>query len=324
MLLMSERSKAALKNSTTTTKAKSKQTTNTPGVIILQWLSYAFWGWLILGLIWLITVILINAIIGDSVNEVVPYAIAASLVLLPIAFVVDLFYRKREPVQKTGGAMVIMVVHAVLFALLAIGALVTTVFTAINLAINVPTSPNGQLVAVLTALSATILFAALFLRILNPLKSKKPSLIFGMSMLAITILLLALAIVGPIAKSINTRQDRLIEQNLPSVKSDIGDYTRANNKLPKSLSDITLSSESKELTDKNLVEYIPDLATQQTYQLCVNYIASKGQPSSRSNSYDYISTYSHLAGRVCYKLNSNINDDFSEKLNKIKSNVHDY
>lgn len=290
----------------------TKQSINTAGVIVLQWLSYAFWGWLAVGLIWLISIILVNAIAGDSVNGVIPYATAATLVLLPIAFVTDLFYRKYEPLKKTGAAMVIMVIHAVLFAILAIGTLVITVFTAINLGIN--TDPHDvETVTMLTALFATILYIVIFLRILNPFKSAKPSLVFGISMLAVALVLLIFAVTGPIIKSISTRQDRLIEANLTSVQTDINNYARSNNSLPKSLTDVDFSQKAKELIDKNLVEYTPDNLNHQRYQLCVTYTATKGQKSSYpDNSSYYLSTYNHPAGRVCYKVNANIKSEFKD------------
>src|SRR5690606_24348193 len=112
-----------------------KQPHNTPGIIILQWLTYAFWGWLIVGLIWLIALVFMNAL-TDSAEDVLgmlPYAIAGTTVVLPIALTWDLFYRKHEPKKKTGGASVIMILPAVIFALPGIGALILAVFMLVNM-----------------------------------------------------------------------------------------------------------------------------------------------------------------------------------------------
>jgi hypothetical protein len=295
---------------------------NTPGVVVLQWLTYAFWGWLILGLIWLVSVILINAILKESVSEVVPYAIAASIVLLPIAFVTDLLYRKHEPVKKTGAAMLIMVIHAVIFALFGIGALITAAFVGLNAAINMGDTINAQIVGFLTAVFAAILYVAAFARTLNPFKSKKPQLIYSFGMLGLSILLLIFAVVGPVIQSVISRNDKLIEQNLISVQRGVNDYISENKALPKSLDDINLTNKgAKELVTKDLVEFVPgttqsttalselSITTTYRYELCVTFASA----SNASNSYyddsmnsddykSYLYVYSHDAGRQCYKL----------------------
>lgn len=306
-------------------KAHVQPQSSSAGIVVLQWLTYAFWGWLILGLIWLMSVILINAIVGTSVNEIVPYAIAASIVLLPLAFVSDLFYRKYEPVKKTGASMVIMVIHAVLFALLGIGSLIIAVFTTLNMAINIDGNVDAQLVTALVAGFATLLYAAAFVRTLSPFKNKRVTLLYGFVMLAITILLLIFAVVGPVIKSLSTRDDRRIETSLPSLQTSIEDYITDNNKLPASLNDITINDDTaRKLVEENKVKYVSEGKTTKQigtyardsfrYQLCVDY---KGPSNSRyggnsgyGSSYvdngggykTYLSTYAHKAGKVCYKL----------------------
>jgi hypothetical protein len=309
----------------------SSVNTNTPGAIILQWLTYAFWGWLVVGLIWLITVILINAILKEAVNTVVPYAIAATVILLPIAFFCDLFYRKHEPSKKVGAAMVIMVIHAVLFALLCIGSLIIAAFTGINMAINLGDGLDSQLVLLLTAIFATVLYAAAFLRTLNPFKSNIVPRAYSIAMLGVTVVLLIAAIAGPIASSIATRDDRKIEESLPTISTAVGNFITRNDKLPASLNDITLNDEqSKSLIKENKVEYIAegtstDITTlnrlrstsgAQTYryQLCVDYAAKKESSSRYGYAYDYdysikkdgyssyVTTSTHGEGRTCYKL----------------------
>lgn len=319
-----------VKKPTEPERPKPVEATETPthssaGVLVLQWLTYAFWGWLILALIWLMGVVLANAILDKPSTDMIPYAIAASIVLLPLAFVTDLFYRKHEPLKKVGGAAIIMVIHTVLFALLGIITLIITIFTALSMATETG-GVDGKLVAIGTTGFATLLYAGAFIRTLNPFKNAKPLFIYSLVMVGLTALLLCLAIVGPFAKSLTTRNDRLIEQNLSSVENGITNYTRENKGLPNSLKDVRLSGEAKQLVDNNLVEYkkeatikaapsssLGSITIEHRYQLCVTYTASNG--SEYASDYqteeeytDYASTSSHEAGKTCYKLKATTYD----------------
>lgn len=303
---------------------------STAGVLVLQWLTYAFWGWLILALVWLATVVLSNAILNEADSGMVPYAIAASIVLLPLAFVTDLFYRKHEPLKKAGGAVIIMVIHTVLFALLGIITLIVTVFTALNIAIDTG-DVNSRMVTLITFAFATVLYASAFLRTLNPFKSRKPLFLYGIVMVVLTALLLIFAVVGPLAKNYATRNDRLIEQNLTSVETSINSYVTKNKKLPNSLNDVAIISQGgKTLVEKGLVEYKKeadvmkmsgtDMTTEHRYQLCVEY-AQPSQYGYESSSYyqsddeysTYVSTSRHDAGKQCYKLQATTYN-FDEKM----------
>lgn len=315
----------------------AEKSQNSPGVIILQWLSYAFWGWLILAIMWLVGIIADSAITGETPEDVIPYAIAATVVLLPIAFLTDFFYRKYEPVKKTGAAMVIMVVHAVLFALLAIGSLITTVFIVLSMLIGSDTDTEGQMIGLWVLATATVLYVLTLLRILNPFKRSAFSLVFGFGMLALTVLLLIWGIVGPTMTSINLRDDRRIESHLNSVQNAVSSYVRENEKLPDNLSQVSFAryqEEGKALVDDGLVRYKNDgvastadeksLAQERRtsifrlthrYQLCVTY-RNKSSDSNRewqtsANLYrdedkdgysSYLLASPHPAGEVCYKL----------------------
>lgn len=300
----------------------NEKPTNSPGIIIMQWLSYAFWGWLILSLIWLMSIILSNAILGDPVYEAVPYAIAASVVLLPIAFVCDFFYRKYEPTKKSGIAMVIMVIHAVIFALLGIGALIIAVFTMVNASITTSGSIDTHLVTIFTSLLATAMYGATFLRTLNPFKSSKPSLIYGLSMLLLTVTLIIFAIAGPLAKSYTSRDDRRIDSALRTADNAITSYVGSNNELPASLDILNFEDDNSTASDvvaDGLIEYIPEGKVEDKsmnsrsihrYQLCANYKSSTIKSGSSSNKEPrqsdeystYLSIKPHAAERVCYKL----------------------
>jgi len=312
---------------------------NSPGVVILQWLTYAFWGWLIVALIWLIGVIVATAQGSAGATESIPYAIAASVVLLPLAFVCDLLYRKHEPVKKSGAAMVIMVIHAVLFALLGIGALITTVFLGLSLVINGNSITSGQVTALATTGAGALLYAGAFVRTLNPIKTKKLAMMYSTAMLVVSIGLLALGVVGPLVQSIASRDDRLIEEHLGTVNSAVNQYIADNQKLPTSLNNVALGSQgAQELVDSNRVEYIPgEPVTKPTinggsnmayrYKLCVTYKAAAQNSSSystqRHNSdavySSFVSVYGHGAGRTCYNLQEVVYDNNKYDYNQTDS-----
>lgn len=303
----------------------------TAGVLVLQWLSYAFWGWLVASLVWLVYVVTATFLASETVEDVAPYALAAVIVLLPIAFVTDLFYRRYEQQKKIGAATVIMIIHAVIFALSSIGFLIAAVFTGIRLLVDVSSSGTEFLiVSIITLLSAAVLFAITFFRTLNPLKGKKIGIIYSFTVLGVSIALIIAAIAGPIAQSIAARDDKRIEQSLRDVKITIDSYARENEELPDSIESLDYSDEqARGLVEDGLVTYKKDenvsstfkievnpstgsytkaqLLRMMRYQLCVTY---KLADSSSSRSYSRLSggystsllTYGHPAGEVCYKL----------------------
>lgn len=311
---------------TTKTASDKIESRSSAGVIVLQWLSYAFWGWLILALIWLVSITLTNAITGVAVEDLVPYAMAAAIVLLPIAFVTDLFYRKHEPRKKEGAATVIMVIHAVLFALLGIGSLIITVFIGLSMIIGSGGQSDAQTISLLTAAFAATMYILAFVRVLNPLKISKVAFFYGVGMLVLTIVLLVLGTVGPMVKSISLRDDRRIEKNLSYVESGVSDYIRDNKKLPDSLNDVDYSqTDAKALVNDGLVKYKKEQSvstdsqissisnrTEFRYQLCVTYKQESSQKRYNYSSNDYssyLSTSGHDAGEVCYKLKTLVYGD---------------
>lgn len=312
---------ATKKPTSTPTTATLTPRSSTAGTLVLQWLTYAFWGWFIGALTWLIGVLLTNALLGEAVNTILPYAIAATVVLFPLAFVCDFFYRKHEPLRKAGAAMVIMLIHAVIFALIAIGSLIVAVFTGLNSIINATDdSASVTGVVVYTAASTAVLFGLAFLRTLNPFKQKRGATVYALGMLGLTIALLIATIAGPVVQSFNTRNDRIIEESLSSIHYGVQNYVFVNDRLPASLNDIKVSSEKAEqVIADGAVEYINDgpaalesnpEITSHRYQLCVEYdYESKGERyESNYADFDvaeyktYPSATPHEAGRVCYKL----------------------
>jgi len=297
---------------------------NSPGLITLQWLTYAFWGWTAIAILWIAITVTTYYINSSDVLGIIPYSIAAILVLLPISIVCDLFYMKKEPIKKTGAASVIMIIHAVIFALFGVGSLVTIVLNLVTILID-----GNRAITQTFLICAGIMFvvyAALFIRTIVP--GKRPTLrrLIIAFISIISAALIALSIIGPIANISLTKNDKLIAENISSISTGIDNYVSLNNKLPNSLNDLNnLQDDSKILITDNLVTYKKEglyetkyetgsnhtKSATYKYQLCVNYKKADSANSSYSSSYSsinnggydsYISTYGHPAGEVCYKL----------------------
>ncbi len=296
---------------------------NTPGVLILQWLTYAFWGWTLVALYWL-TSLSVQYFVSNSsetdsyaasyLNDMLAYSLAAVVVLFIISIICDVIYSRFEPRRKSGAAMVIMIIHAVIFALCGIGSLIAAVFAVVNMLIS------GQNEAASTTLISaaimTVLYAATLVRTLHPEKVKNVTKLFWLVMLIATIAIGSLGIFGPVAYAQRTKNDRAIEAALPSIATAVNDYTNENGKLPSSLKDSRLlqsysidsDEEAKRLIRDNKVKYIAkekleaptddsysqssfDISMEKYplesetsvyhYQLCVTYDAEK------QGSYDY-------------------------------------
>jgi hypothetical protein len=302
------------------------------GTIVLQWLTYAFWGWTVLIMSFL-TVVVLNNMLGSSNDaSFVAYVVAAILILLPISVVCDVIYSKQEPQHKTGAASIVMVIHAVLFALFGIGALIAAAISIVTLFLNSSDSTNS-IVALISSAIIFVLYGATFLRTLNPARLPWMRRFFVIFMVLAVGIVAVLGIIGPAAKERSTRNDRLINDNLETVATSVSDYARKSNTLPSSLNDIVLTGDAKKLVDNNLVEYKPNTLPSTVnynssantvypvtfnnasriyyYQLCVNY--AKEHKDKYSSNFDnagldssgyttYISVGSYPAGQTCYKV----------------------
>lgn len=329
---------------TKTTPTKSKVTINTPGVLVLQWLTYAFWGWTILALAWL-TAISVGFFLSPSSSdryqsEMVAYSLAAVIVLFVISLICDVFYSRRETLQKTGAAVVIMIIHAVIFALFGIGSLIVAVFAIVRLLIGdgdgSSYGDSGALTTLITGLTIALVYGATLLRTVRPFKLKRSGLVYWIFMAIVTVTITVLAIAGPTWNARMTRDDRLIERALPQLSEVINNHTAKADTLPRSLVEVRdeASEEARELIDRGLVEYTPGkkLTTPETnaedmpievplskrpiapvgddvysYTLCVTYKSKKGSdtyPAMHTSRYGETSpdTYYHPAGRTCYDL----------------------
>lgn len=300
-----------------------KPNLNNPGLIVLQWLTYAFWGWTVIAMSVLTSLVLVFLLIKDAdIGDSVLYSMAAVLVLLPISVICDFFFIKQEPKKKTGVMSVVVIIHAVIFALFGIGSLIVAAFSLINLLVS-SSGTESTMVALYSSLIIAFLFAVLFLRTIMPKKLFKMRRYFVILMIVIVGVICAFGIFGPIADARLTRNDKLIENNLGTVVDGVSTYATDNKKLPSSLSDLKLTGDTKKLVTDNLVTYKKDSAPVSQlyhyyktgsggfyYQLCVTYKkASKNQYSgtpidygSGSDYSTYVSTSNHPAGEKCYKL----------------------
>lgn len=268
------------------------QTSTSVGTLVLQWLAYAFWGWFGIAMGWLAAVVFTYAVTRDASVDwanMLAYPLAAVIILFIFALATDFFYARREPAKKAGAANVIMVLHAVPFVLVSIGALITAVFCLISMILNnnSPYVGDSSLIALYTALATVVMFGLIAARVLfGSRRAAVRIVLWVMSILAVLVFLIV-ALSGPAMEAIRTRDDRLIEDALPSLASDIRDYTSEKNQLPVKLTDVThgasdSSAQVQRMIDQNLVTYKPNTLPSTS--------GNSWAPSSRSSSmksYDY-------------------------------------
>jgi len=252
----------------------AKHSGNTPGVLILQWLTYAFWGWTLVALSWL-TVLSVDYFVSQEnrsdydyssslgSNTFLAYALAAVIVLFLVSIVCDIVYSKFEPRRKTGAATVIMVIHAVIFALCGIGALIAGVFAFVNMLVSGDDN-SSAVTAMVTAGIMTVLYGLTLLRTLHIEKIKRATQLYWVVMVLATLSIIVLGIVGPIAYTQRMKNDRAVEEGLPDIAYAINEYAQDKNQLPTSLNDAELqqsyyfeSSNVKQIINKGLVKYTP-------------------------------------------------------------------
>ncbi|MBC7512088.1 hypothetical protein H7142_00290 [Candidatus Saccharibacteria bacterium] len=320
-----------------------------PGMMVLQWLTYAFWGWTVLSLSGLILLV-VNQLMtkmdgsGESggywFGGGIAYLLAAVLVLFVIALICDVFYSRAEKKHSRGsGTNVIMIIHAVIFALFGIGALIMSVFGIVSLLIGDSTDTSSVLSTVISGAIIAVLYGMTLLRTLQPRWIKAVAPMYWLGMTIAIVIAVTLGVVGPAANARLQRQDSVVEQGLPGVADAINDYVSKNAALPTTLGAVTVPSydeETKQLLRENLVKYTPGesiatsdvsdmftinknddqfgrggtVATAFVYKLCVTYKTNDDYDSYRSKPYiqegqkypTSLETYGHEAGDVCYEL----------------------
>jgi len=309
------------------------------GVMVLQWLSYAFWGWFGVAMTWLTGVVVAYFVTGNStdVTTALAYPLASVIVLFALACVTDLFYARRESAKKVGLTNAIMLVNVVLFVLVAVGAAVTGLFALISMALNTDPSSgtDGQIIAAWTSLAAILIFGATTARALFGGKRKVIRRAHWIAMAVAALGMITVSIGGPVMGVQSTKDDRVIEQGLPYVRETVSSYVNENGELPKTLAvaqQAETSSDNaamKQLISRNLVRYTANVkpATQDNYygstyynykpsktyyyRLCVTYSHIKKvsgtysdttTASSGGDYMPYLSIYSHAKGEACYNL----------------------
>lgn len=301
--------------------------------LVLQWLTYAFWGWFALAMLWLSAVVYAFLVVGSDSNDwtgVVSYPIASVLVLLVVAAVVDFFYRRREPAKKEGFATAVMVIHTVIFALCGIGALVAAVFAGINLVLSeTPSASNGIRVALFTALTMVPVYALLIARATLVAKWRRIPMLTTIVLSVGAAVFIGIGVFGPVMKSVVTRQDRQVSSALSSIVYAVNSYDQENDKLPESLDgldfntyDNTDTDTIKNLLAKGVITYKPNTkqgtkpSAQDTYstrtvhyyQLCATFTSAQTSPYTAYSSTSYsesISTQYHKKGEQCYNVKTN-------------------
>ena len=288
------------------------------GDIVWQWVSYGLWEWALIALSALLSVVFAYYFVSSADNpftdnSFITYPMAALIVLMPIAFVVNHYFEKTEPAKKEGFAAVVMVLNAVAVLLATVGGLVVTVVTALSSLANGPSADSNITLA--TAAIVTVLGAMLFIRIIQPERLAKFSKAFPYVVVIIAFIAVGAAAGGPFRSQISSRSDRLIENNLSTLGSDIDDYYSSSNKLPASLGAIDYASESDTGSDSGQALYQQNLVTYQvinssagTYNLCVTYTHALGSGTIINDS-STIDTSSHPKGHVCYYQNTGFGID---------------
>jgi len=267
---------------------------------VLQWLSYALWGWTTVAigyLVWVVTYYNSNHSFSDISPESIPYGVVAIIILLTTSLLLDIFYSKREVEHKTGISSVIVVLHSVIFGLLGVGALVVVAFNIVNIAIAV-SDPAEAATVILTALTFFVLYGLILVRIVRPFGIAKLRLIFRLAVSAIAAIVIITAIVGPIVEIGKSKDDRAVESALSDIDSDMRTYVRNNNELPASLN-VLLESDDlrsiknpsliKELVERDLITY-----TANNKESEVDYSSSRSS-SSTTLFYELCGVYTYRA-----------------------------
>lgn len=307
-----------------------------PGLLVLQWLTYALWGWTVLALSGLIILVVNQLLSSDDgysyfwSNSGIAYLLAAVIVLYVIALSCDVFYARAERKHaRSNGTNVIMIIHAVLFALFGIGALISSVFGAVRLMIGDTTNSTDTTGAVAGIISGAVIFIVYGLTLLRTLRPRWIKGVATTYWVAMTLLIIGFTIagvVGPAAQARLKAEDEVIANALPGLAESINEQTTNTGSLPKSLDDVIISDnygrkdEIRKLIDEDLVKYTPGEKIGMTndpndfpesigksdfqittakpiyhYELCVEYKTSSGYGS---DSYD--SRYRDVNGQNKY------------------------
>lgn len=142
---------------------------NSASVLILQWITYLFWGWTLLVLSLAIFFLVLSLINGSEIGSRILYPVSALVILLPVAVIADAFYGKKEPKTKKGVALAIMVVHVVIYAIFLAGFLISAMFSLVSMFTTITSEEqNDALGYLISSLIVAALYGLLILRTLKP------------------------------------------------------------------------------------------------------------------------------------------------------------
>lgn len=214
-----------------TTKAKSA--ISTPTLVLVQWLSYVFWALTIIAISYVASTVIgfYTDVLTTTFIEQVAYGVVAVVVLLPLAIITDTFYGRYEDTRKSTATSVVHVIHSVLFALTAIGALITLAFLSVNLLIATDPSPTA-VVDISTSAIVFVLFAILLLRITRPTMHRYLRNVFRIKMIVVALVAIGFAIAGPVGYAVVTKGDRQVRDSLNYISTMVSSYVGQENKLP--------------------------------------------------------------------------------------------
>lgn len=241
--------------------------------------------------------------------------------------------------------MVVMVIHAVIFALFAIGTLISAVLIMVQLAIATPSSSSGQTVWLATFFISALLYLLTFLRTLNPWPKLKVHRKYPLFMGGLMGVLIVVGFVGPVTQASLTKDDRDIVKYLPNVSDSINSYVKETENLPTNLNEVTLDPDGKKLVERGLVTYKKEDVSDESkadaesfygdmkrtyyrYQLCVKYKQATPQHSTINKDgeeyNDSLFVYEHPAGEVCYKIETSLKNISSESDLESDYEVYEY
>jgi len=289
---------------------------NTPGNIVLQWLTYAFWGWTVLAMSFLTAAVIAYFINDTNSADAIVYGIAGIAVLMPISIICDYFYKKHEPVKKTGSASIVMVIHAVIFALFGVGAIIAAVFSVVALMLATGDT-KSYYTTIFSSIIIAVLYAAVLLRTLNPRKMPWVRRFFPISMVIVIGVIGIIGILGPFMGQKSIKNDQMKEAAISNVSGDIETYVSENKQLPDNLDTIknNANDDAKVLLENGSITYkkssnltgqsLASLANSNYYyQLCAKFDKASKDSTNKKNSYsssDLDNAY-HDKGDYCYQI----------------------
>lgn len=269
-------------------KSKGIQS-NEPRVATTQWMTYVFWaGAAIAGsvLVGISTSLVVDGY-GQGMSSAL-YAVIALAIILPIAVISDRVYSKDERSQKVGIGLVLMVLHAVIFAIVAVGALATAIYS-LTQHLLFPTGTNELLTVTATAGWLALTFALIVVRTVKVSFARMAKIL----LLVLTVSTFFWGVLGPVTQSVMRRDDDQSERAFQNLYSMVTIQAGETGKLPADIDaaiDVQTSKYMlnetavlKKSADAGLISYIPNtkepttvkedgsVITTHYFQMCVTY-----------------------------------------------------